>query len=102
MMLQHRTGVPDKQAPATLNAARRQGQAHCWAEAGLAGADVALAAPAGAAVLAERGFDLLAAAPESSLGAAATVAFLAFGLAGAVVPTAAVSSEEDADADLAR
>jgi hypothetical protein len=68
----------------------------------LAGADVALAAPAGAAVLAGRGFDLLAAVPESSLGAAATVAFLPLGLAGAVVPAAAVSSDEDAAADLAR
>jgi hypothetical protein len=68
----------------------------------LAGADVVLAVPAGVAVLAGRGFGLLAAVPESSLGAAATVAFLAFGLAGAVGLAAGVSSEGDAVADLAR
>ena len=67
----------------------------------MVGAVVALAAPAGAAVLAGRGFGLLAAAPESSAGAAATVAFLDFVLA-AVVPAPVVSSEEGAAADLAR
>src|SRR5262249_10341299 len=82
-----------------LSAARPHGRTHCWAEEGLVGAVVALAAPEDAGVLAGRGFGLVA--DEPSVGAAAAVAFLALGLAGGVARVAP-SSDDDAAADFAR